>query len=122
MDRMQFAGHLALVPVDGVTPTVCGGEDRPGSFPRVWLGNGWGLRITRVYPNGNARVEAVRFTEPFDANWTEEPSWKTDVPGRNLPEWCTDPAAGVWDGVGLDRAARLLGCLAGLGRVQPHTD
>lgn len=120
MDRLQFAGHLALVPVAGVTPSVCGGGETPKGFPRVWLLNGWGLRITATYTGGTARVEAVRFAEPFDPDWRTEPSWRTDVPGRDLSEWRTDPAAGVWDGVSVERAARILGSLAELDRVQPH--
>lgn len=117
MDRLQFAGKLCLTRLHNVIAGVSGTDE---SWPRVWMRNGWGIRITEVYPDGTARIESVRFTEPFAPGWVTEPSWETAPPGWNHPrgDRYSIPTGGVVVG-SVTEASDFLESMYGLDRVQP---
>lgn len=124
MDALAFAAQLGTTRLHNLISGTCGKD----GDARVWLRNGWGIRITEVYPDNTARVETVAFAEPFNPDWQSEPVWQAITPVREfLPEYAIPcggwtPGSfngGTWDGLSVVRVADLLEHLYGYDRVQP---
>ena len=120
LNRLQFAEWLGFTRMHTLPVRVFGTDE---SWPRVWLDNGWGIRVTEVYPDETARIESLRFTEPFSVRWDTEQSWETAPPGWDKPrgDRYSIPTGGVWEAVTVEQAVGVLETLYRLDRAQPTT-
>ena len=71
MDAMTLAGQLNTSHMHNVIAGTTGGANDV----RVWLRNGYGILIKRSQSSVLC-IMPVRFTEPFDPDWTEEPKFE----------------------------------------------
>lgn len=111
MDALQFAAKVSLShlhnDISGVT-----GPHADGSVC-VWLRNGNGVRLV-MDGDETATVDPVRFTVPFDPDWSEVPEYRTVRYTQT-----NDGILTTERGVSASGVVRILELLEPLCRVQP---
>lgn len=120
MDALQFAGAVTLTDVGGDVSlhnrtSGVTGPDSEGV--RVWLRNGWGIKIEMEGGEGSQRatVTTLAFAGPFPDLWAAEPAWTLAMPDVDGGNRMTGP--GVWPGVTRTEAASLLSAMSDLPRA-----
>lgn len=117
MDPIQLAARLDLSHLNNVIAGTTGA----GNDVRVWLRNGYGIAIKKSQSSVLC-IMPVRFTEPFDPDWTTEPKFEFV---RRAPAYGTSPtdpghARNHVQDVDVHDAIAVLSRLYELDRVQPR--
>lgn len=71
MEPLQFAAAVSLTHLHNCIAGVSGA----GNDVRVWLRNGYGIAV-KVSQSAQLCIAPVRFTEPFNPDWTTEPAFE----------------------------------------------
>lgn len=117
MEPLSFAAALDLSHMGNVIAGITGA----GNDVRVWLRNGYGIAV-RVSQSGKLCIMPVRFTEPFDPDWAEEPAYEHV---RKAPLYGAAPGdpghpLNFVQGADVHAAIGVLSRLYELDRVQPR--
>ena len=117
MDALTLAAQLDLSHMNNVIAGTCG----EGNNVRVWLRNGHGIAIARSQ-SAVLCIMPVRFTEPFDPDWTEEPEFefiKKSPNAHRLPMGDPSHTCNHLFGTDVHGAIAVLSRLYELDRAQP---
>lgn len=116
MEPLSLAAALDLSHMNNVIAGTCGS----GNDVRVWLRNGYGI-VIKNSQSSVLCIMPVRFTEPFDPDWTDEPKYEFIRRATGYGIKFSDPGhpANHVQGTDVHGAIAVLSRLYELDRVQP---